>query len=113
MRKLICSLFIGMMIAFPMFAQRGDKKGEVQELRVPKEKIPPSPPLSPADALKTFRLPAGFRIELVASEPVVEVPVAMQFDGDGRIWVLEMRGFMPNADAVGEKEPVGRVSVLE
>jgi glucose/arabinose dehydrogenase/mono/diheme cytochrome c family protein len=95
------------------FAQPGDKKGEQQVSRVPAEKIPPAPPLSAADELKTFKVPAGFRVELVASEPLAEVPIAMQFDPDGRIYVVEMRGFMPNADAVGEKEPVGRVSVLE
>src|SRR6185503_18340928 len=64
---------------------------EDQPLRVPKEKIPPAPPLSPADALKTFKLQPGFRIELVASEPMVEDPVVVQFDADGRMWVVEMR----------------------
>ncbi|PYV32813.1 MAG: hypothetical protein DMG09_23645, partial [Acidobacteria bacterium] len=39
-----------------------------------------NPPYSPADALKTFQLPQGFRIELVASEPEIIDPVAMAFD---------------------------------
>jgi len=94
-------------------AQNGDKAGEAQPVRIPREKIPPAPPLSPAVALKTFQLPPGFRIELVASEPLVEMPIALAFDPDGRIWVVEMRGFMPNPDGKGELAPVGRVAVLE
>jgi mono/diheme cytochrome c family protein len=72
-----------------------------------------SPALSPAEALKTFFLPPGYRLELVASEPLVEEPVAIDIDPDGRLWVVEMRGYMPDAEARGEREPVGRVVVLE
>jgi putative membrane-bound dehydrogenase-like protein len=94
-------------------AQNGDKGGEQQILRVPREKIPPSPALSPADALKTFALQDGFRVELVASEPLVEDPVAITFDPQGRLWVVEMRGFMPNLDGAGESEIPGRIAILE
>ena len=93
--------------------QNGDKKGEVQLPRVPKEKIPPAPPLTPEQALKTFKLPPGFHIEVVASEPMIESPVAMAFDPNGRLWVVEMRGYMRTPDAAGEREPTGRVSILE
>ncbi len=113
MTRFFFAVGMSLLAAVSVSAQRGDKKGEVQTARVPKEKIPPAPPLSAADEQKTFKLPPSFRIELVAAEPLVELPVAMQFDPDGRIWVVEMRGFMPNVDATGEKEPVGRVSVLE
>ncbi|MGH7946085.1 MAG: DUF7133 domain-containing protein, partial [Opitutaceae bacterium] len=34
------------------------------------------------------------------------------FGPDGRLWVLELRGYMPNADGIGEREPVGVVAVL-
>ncbi len=94
-------------------AQQGDKPGELQRQVVPKEKIPPAPPLPTDQALKSFKLPDGFRIELVASEPMVEAPIAATFDPEGRLWVLEMRGFMPNIDGVGETAPVARISVLE
>lgn len=96
-----------------IFAQQGDKKGEQQVLRVPREKIRPAPALSPQDALKTFTLQGDFRIELVASEPMVEEPVALSFDEHGRMWVVEMRGFMPDAEGTGEREIPGRVSILE
>src|SRR5687768_1512484 len=80
--------------------------------RVPPEQIPPAPALSADEALKTFTLKDGFRIELVAAEPMVEEPVALSFDERGRIWVVEMRGFMPNADGSGERDIPGRVSIL-
>lgn len=73
----------------------------------------PSPALSPEEELATFRIEPGLTVELVAAEPLVEEPVVMVFDPDGRLWVVEMRGFMPDIDGEGEDQPVGRVSVLE
>src|SRR6266511_3996532 len=93
--------------------QEGDKPGETQVPLVPKEKIPPAPALSPEQALNSFQLQPGFRIELVAAEPLVQDPVQLVFDPAGRLWVLEMRGFMPNIDGTGELEKVGSVAVLE
>lgn len=102
-----------MALAVSASAQSGDKKGETQKSRVPASMIPPAPPLSPAEALKSFKIAPGYKIQTVAHEPAVQVPIALQFDPDGRMWVLEMRGFMPNADGHGEDQPVGRVSILE
>ena len=96
-----------------VMTQSSDQAGEAEPPPPPEMKIPPAPPLSPAEALKTFQLQPGFRIELIAAEPLVEAPVAMQFDPDGRIWVLEMRGYMRNADGFGEDQPLGRVAILE
>ena len=75
--------------------------------------VPPAPPLTPEQALDSLRVAPGFRIELVAAEPLVEDPVAITWDRRGRLWVVEMRGYMPNVDGEGEREPVGRVVVLE
>ena len=72
-----------------------------------------APPLPADAAAKTFRLPAGYRLELVASEPMVADPVWLDQDPDGRLWVVEMRGFMPNFEGTGEDAPVGRIVVLE
>ncbi|MFC5411793.1 PVC-type heme-binding CxxCH protein [Larkinella bovis] len=49
--------------------------------------------ISPEEALKTFELEPGFQIELVASEPLVADPVAMEIDEDGRFYVVEMHGY--------------------
>jgi putative membrane-bound dehydrogenase-like protein len=49
--------------------------------------------LSPAQALSSFQLPEGFSIELVASEPLVSDPVAMDVDENGNLFVVEMHGY--------------------
>jgi mono/diheme cytochrome c family protein/glucose/arabinose dehydrogenase len=113
MGRLICSLLIVVAVGVSLFADDGDKKGEIQKPRVPAHLIPSSPPLAPEDALKSFKIAPGFKIQTLAHEPDVQVPIALQFDSDGRLWVLEMRGFMPNAEGIGEDKPVGRVSILE
>jgi putative membrane-bound dehydrogenase-like protein len=76
-----------------------------------KSELPRIPATEPAEALKTFRLIDGFRIELVAAEPLVTSPVDMAFDEDGRIWVVEMNDY-PFGPAEGNP-PQGRVKVLE
>lgn len=73
----------------------------------------PSPVKTPEEELTSFKLEPGFKIQLVASEPMVQDPVFLTYDADGRLWVVEMRGFMPDIDGQGEQAPVGRVSVLE
>jgi mono/diheme cytochrome c family protein len=90
-----------------------DKPGVVQKLIVPPELIPPSPALTADEALKTFRVAPGFRVELVASDPLIGDPVAMNIGPDGRLWVVEMRSYMPDLDGSTEDAPVGRVVVLE
>jgi mono/diheme cytochrome c family protein len=92
-------------------AQSGDRQGEVQT--PPPIQSPPAPALSPEEALETLHLAPGFRAELVAAEPLLFDPVAMSIDADGRMWIVEMRGYMPNVDGEGESEPIGTVAVLE
>jgi len=73
----------------------------------------PVPLLTPEEEAATFDLPPGFRAEVVAAEPMVEHPVHIAFDPDGRMWVAEMRSYMPDTEGWGEQKPLGRVSVLE
>jgi putative membrane-bound dehydrogenase-like protein len=77
----------------------------------PKKAAAIQSPLTPQQALKQFRLAPGLRIELVACEPQIESPVAMAFDEDGKLWVVEMRDY-PNGPKRGEK-PAGRIRILE
>jgi mono/diheme cytochrome c family protein/glucose/arabinose dehydrogenase len=72
---------------------------------------PPVRPLTPEEQAKRFWLPPGFRIEPVLTEPHVQEPAQIAFDGNGRMFVLEIRGYMQDADATGELDPVGRISV--
>ena len=67
-------------------------------------------PLSPDDSLKHFQLEAGLRIELAAAEPQVIDPVAMRFDEQGMLWVVEMRDY-PHGPAQGEKAK-SRIRIL-
>jgi mono/diheme cytochrome c family protein/glucose/arabinose dehydrogenase len=80
----------------------------------PLQKVKPdSPPLSPADSQKTFFMPPGYSVELVASEPMVIDPVAIDFDLEGRMYVVEMLGFMPDTSGRDSREPIGRIVILE
>jgi glucose/arabinose dehydrogenase/mono/diheme cytochrome c family protein len=73
----------------------------------------PAPVYSPEQSLADFRVAPGFEVELVAAEPLVEDPVAMAWDEHGRLYVVEMRGYMPDAYGTGREEPVGQVVRLE
>jgi mono/diheme cytochrome c family protein/glucose/arabinose dehydrogenase len=70
-------------------------------------------PLTPAEEAKKFLLPPGFKLEPVLTDPDIEESAQIAFDGNGRMFVLELRGYMQNADAAGELDPVGRISVHE
>src|SRR2546426_8577607 len=65
------------------------------------------PPFSPADSIKTMELEQGFHIELVAAEPDIVSPVAMDIDENGRIFVVEMPGYPLDT------RPTGRIKLLE
>jgi len=68
-------------------------------------------PLSPEDALASFRLRTGLQIELVAAEPLIVDPVAFDWGPDGRLWVVEMSDYPSGID--GKGKPGGRIKVLE
>jgi putative membrane-bound dehydrogenase-like protein len=69
-------------------------------------------PLSPDESQKAFQLAdSSLRIELAAAEPQVVDPVAIRFDEDGRMWVVEMRDY-PLGNPTGG-EPLSRIRVLE
>jgi len=113
---MIALMVLIVFFAAPVQAQLGDVRdapGTVQVDPIPLDKIPPSPPLSPERALKTFKLQPGFHIELAACEPLVHDPIALTFGADGRVWVVEMSGYMPNVEGAGEDQPVGKIVVLE
>jgi putative membrane-bound dehydrogenase-like protein len=66
------------------------------------------PPYSPKEALQTFKIEPGFRIEPYIAEPDIRSPVAMEFDENGRIYVVENPGYPLNVEG-----KVGRVILLE
>lgn len=80
----------------------------------PVRETPEKAPVRTAEEeLKTFVLPPGYRVELVAKEPLVMDPIAIDFDADGRMWVLEMPGFMSEPGGANSRAPVNSVVVLE
>ena len=66
-----------------------------------------------AVSLDGYVLEEGFSLDVVAAEPLLVAPVAMDFDGKGRIWVAEMPGFMENLEGTGEELPTGSIKILE
>ena len=69
------------------------------------------PYLTPTEEAKTFDIRDGYKMELVMSDPTLKEPVAIAFDGDGRMFVAEMRTYMQNIDGRDELIPKSRVSV--
>ena len=67
--------------------------------------------LTPSEQLATFRLPPGYRMELVVADPIIKEPVAIAFDGNGRLFVAEMRSFMQDLEGTGQRERTGRISM--
>jgi putative membrane-bound dehydrogenase-like protein len=75
------------------------------------DQLPRIKPLEPGEALKSFQTRPGFRIDLVAAEPLLRSPVAMDIDENGRLFVVEF----PEYNEYGSKKPHGRgcVRMLE
>src|SRR5438876_10496913 len=90
-----CSLSLGLLAAEP----------EVSE-----EDLPRVPPTEPDKAIATFQIKTGFRIELVAAEPLVVDPIAMAFDEDGRLFVVEMRDYPERRN---ERPHLGRIRMRQ
>ncbi len=66
---------------------------------------------SPAEGLASIRVPAGLKVELVAAEPLVRSPVAIDWGTDGKLWVCEMLDYPSGLD--GQGKPGGRIVTLE
>lgn len=66
--------------------------------------------LSPEASLESIELQDGYRLELVLSDPEIHEPVAMAWDGNGALYVVEMRTYMQDADATDEQTPKSRIS---
>lgn len=60
--------------------------------------LPRVPVLEPIEAMKRIEVAEGFEIQLVAAEPLVASPVAIEWDASGGMFVCEMRGYSENRD---------------
>jgi putative heme-binding domain-containing protein len=97
MRSLLVGIVLLVLFILPVSAQ--------------KPNVAPSDPLGPAAARRTFRLPPGFEIQLVAAEPEIRKPLNIAFDDQGRLWVTDTVEY-PYAAKPGRK-PHDSVKVLE
>lgn len=67
----------------------------------------------PVVSLDGYQIEPGFDLEVIASEPLLKAPVAMDFDSKGRMWVAEMPGYMNDMQGTDEDQPVGSIKILE
>src|SRR5262249_28735566 len=72
-----------------------------------KAELPRVAPHEPADALATFTVHDGFKIEQVATEPLLNTPVAISYDEHNRLYVAEMRDYSEQ-----ENDRLGQVRLL-
>ncbi len=71
------------------------------------DELPRIAPREPAVALSLFEVNPGLKIELIAAEPLVNDPVAIDFDELGRAFVAEMRGYSEQTS-----DRLGRIRLL-
>jgi mono/diheme cytochrome c family protein/glucose/arabinose dehydrogenase len=71
-----------------------------------------APVLSAQAAIDKMHLEDDFEVKLVAQEPLITAPVAMSFDNNRRIWVVQMNDYMPDTLGTGEDKPTGKVVIL-
>ena len=101
-----CGFVDKIKIAIPLVAAALSQQA-IAEPSVDKKELPRIPPTEPAEAIATFRIVPGYRLELVAAEPLVSDPIAMAFDERRRLFVVEMRGYSERRD-----EKLGRIRLL-
>jgi putative membrane-bound dehydrogenase-like protein len=66
------------------------------------------PPLSPEESVRAIHVRPGFKVELVASEPLVQDPIAFEWGADGKLWVVEMGDYPLGMDGKGQSGGVVR-----
>ena len=64
-------------------------------------------------SLDSYIIEDGFNLEVIAAEPLLKAPVAIDFDAKGRIWVAQMPGYMNDLQGSGEEDPSGSIVILE
>lgn len=81
---------------------------DIQPVDIPQAHMHP-----PAETIAMTRVPPGYHLELVASEPDIIAPVCLAWDGDGRMYAAEMQTYMLDIDASHEHDPRSRVIRFE
>jgi uncharacterized protein len=75
-------------------------------------RYPEGGPTAPDQAAKSFIVHPDFQINLVASEPLIEKPISMDWDPQGRLWVAETPEY-PIGRNGANRAAHDRISILE
>jgi mono/diheme cytochrome c family protein/glucose/arabinose dehydrogenase len=105
-----------MILCFLAFGCNQTKKDIPEAPATRPAAIDPNPSgayLSPEESMKKMYLPKGYHLELVASEPMIQEPVTICWDGDGRMYVDEMLSYMLDVNGANENLPMSRIMRLE
>src|SRR5437867_488216 len=125
MSKLVRSLpvFVATLVLMVLVVSRlelaADAPSPLEKEKSLAELLPRVPPVEAKDALKTIKAERGFRLELVAAEPLVGDPVDACFDEFGRMYVAEFHGYPYSAEPTklhpkgGGKKNDGIIRLLE
>jgi putative membrane-bound dehydrogenase-like protein len=123
MLRLLMSILLSIVCVLPVTVDSGARFAAAADTpavrQVTAADMPRIPHTDLAEALETFRLAAGFQLELVAAEPLVSDPVAACFDEFGRMFVAEMHGYPFSQEptrlnpAGGGKKDAGIICLLE
>ncbi|MCO5236281.1 MAG: HEAT repeat domain-containing protein [Chitinophagaceae bacterium] len=113
MRKFSLALVASVLVVALACNSVNNDVAEKPAIRPPVLSDPSPLPLSPEESIKKIHLPEGYRLELVAAEPMVQEPVAIEWDADGNLYVAEMLTYMQDVDGRGEDEPLSRIVKLE
>lgn len=119
MMKLLKSIWIVVVCNALGTAQPPQQDLKTEDLKTP-DTFPRFAPLSPSEAESSFVVQDGFRMQLIAAEPLITDPVAMAYDENGRAYVVEMNDYPYTdkkshaawADNVTDR-PIGKVRLLE
>ena len=106
MTKGLMSMALSALIALGALAENKPTKNQDLDPNRPK-----TPFLGPEEERKTLELQDGYFLELVVAEPTIKEPVITVFDGNGNMYVAEMRSYMQDIDGSGKFDPISRVSM--
>lgn len=105
--QVLCVIAVFSLNALFIAASAAEESTPIVEQEAPVERIYPK---EPADALKTFSVLDGLRMDRIAQEPLVHDPIAFTYDENGAMYVVEMTAFPKPENA--KEEAFGQVRML-
>lgn len=110
-RRLTLLIVFAASLSALVYAQKPAKTKATPESETFGKNLPRIPPKSPAESMKSIRMQKGFKVELVASEPLLRDPAAVDFDERGRMYVAELPPY--NSYVVKDFKVKSSVRLLE